>query len=437
MNYLLPEIPRIHTALAEWVAVMVLIIIFQKRFSKRRIIILAVMALAVQCGFHLLAGRLPLYFWIPTMMMAVVLMFLWIYSFCQMSISDALYLGVRAFVLAEFAASLEWQMYCFYIYPRKMELDWLWRLIIIIVVYLLLFVSAYYLERRFVQADRKVHIRGRELLSAAIIGVAAFVVSNIGFTGSYTVFSLRYDVEIFIVRTTVNFGGLAVLYAQYILNSELRAKAELDAIQNVLKRQFDQYQLYRENIELLNMKYHDLKNQIAVIRAEQDPVKKESYLTEMEQRIKLYETQHVTGNQVLDTVLTSKNLICMEKNIELTCVVNGRLLDFMEAMDICTIFGNALDNAIECEVKISDPKKRLINVAVFAKNNLLMIRFENYFQGKLKNVVEGIPATTKRNKDFHGYGLKSIRYSAKRYGGSVTINQKNDWFELKILIPLK
>lgn len=50
-------------------------------------------------------------------------------------------------------------------------------------------------------------------------------------------------------------------------------------------------------------------------------------------------------------------------------VADGTLLDFMDIMDICSIFGNALDNAIECELKIADKEKRLIHVTVSQQKN--------------------------------------------------------------------
>ncbi len=63
------------------------------------------------------------------------------------------------------------------------------------------------------------------------------------------------------------------------------------------------------------------------------------------------------------------------------------------------------------------------------------MRFENYFEGKL-NLKEGIPKTTKRDKNFHGYGLKSIQYAVQKYDGVVNVVQKDSWFELTILMPV-
>ena len=157
----------------------------------------------------------------------------------------------------------------------------------------------------------------------------------------------------------------------------------------------------------------------------------------MEEEIHQYEAQNKTGNQVVDTILTGKNVICEQFGISMNCVADGMLLDFMDTMDICSILGNALDNAIECEKQIPDPEKRLIHVAIFGQKNFVILRFENYFDGQLE-IKEGIPVTTKtKKKEFHGFGIRSIKYAVDKYDGAVSISQNENWFELKILIPMK
>lgn len=139
---------------------------------------------------------------------------------------------------------------------------------------------------------------------------------------------------------------------------------------------------------------------------------------------------------MLDTVLTTKSLYCAKHDITFTCVADGTLLSFMDVMDICSIFGNALDNAIECEMKIADKEKRLIHVTVTKQKNFLLLRFENYCEEKLQ-YKEGKLITTKKEKEFHGYGIKSIRYTVDKYDGAVSIDTDNNWFDMKILIPVK
>ena len=207
-------------------------------------------------------------------------------------------------------------------------------------------------------------------------------------------------------------------------------------MQNTLQVQYQQYKQSRESIDLINMKYHDLKHQIGYLRNEQDASKRNDFLDRLENDIKSFELQNKTGNAVLDTILTGKSLYCYKHGITMTCVVDGKLLDFMETMDICSIFGNALDNAIESAMRIRDKEKRLIHVTVSQLNDFVMIRIENYYEDELKTDGKNY-VTTKRDKRHHGWGIKSIKYTADRYDGAVYINTDNNWFDIKIAIPKK
>lgn len=233
----------------------------------------------------------------------------------------------------------------------------------------------------------------------------------------------------------VDLGGIAILYAYHLQRAELQVRHELETMDSILRSQYAQYQQSRESIDLINRKYHDLKHQIAALRAEPDAERRSAWLDEMESDINTYEAQNKTGNQVLDVLLTGKSLYCQKHDIHLTTVADGTVLAGVSPMDLCTLVGNALDNAIESVKKIEDKEKRLIHVAVSRQKNFALLRFENCFEGEL-TFENGLPRTTKGNTDYHGYGLKSIRRTAQKYGGTVTVNTRKNWFELKILLPL-
>lgn len=432
MNDLLPDIPRIYTALAEWMACIMFISVLKKRIFGWKLITFSGITLIIQSVFLVLTKDLPLSFWIPSMIVAIGIMFFLIYFSCEITAFEAGYFTIRAFVAAEFVASLEWQVNFFVFNGEK--LGTVFQLLLFIVIYGGVFSILWLLERRQMPVEGKLNIRMREMMSTILIGVAVFSISNLSFVSTGTPFSGQYAQEIFNIRTLVDLGGYAILYAYHIQLNEIRIKHELKAMQNIFQNQYTQYQQSKESIDIINYKYHDLKNQIIMIRAEENVDIRNKYLQQMENDIKFYETQYKTGNHVLDTLLMSKNIHCIKNDITLTCVADGSLLNDMDVIDITTIFGNALDNAIE-HVQQIEKGKRLIHVSVFSQRRFLMIRIENYFEGKLK--FEGdLPTTTKKNTDYHGYGLKSIRYAVQKYKGVVNVNRKDKWFELKLLIPI-
>lgn len=429
-----PELPRIYTALAEWLACIVYISPLKKQLKGWGLWAFSGGFLIVQSSFLVLTKDLPIYFWIPCMIVAIGIMLYFIYTSCNISVLEAGYFSVRAFVAAEFVASLEWQVHVF-IWQGHQASVWQETLLLIL-IYSAAFTIIWLLEKRHIPDDGKLNIRQPELWSTVFIGAAVFGISNLSFVSTQTPFSGQYAQEILNIRTLVDLGGFAILYAYHIQLNELRTRHELKAVQNILQHQYTQYQQSKESIELINYKYHDLKHQMIALRAEEDTEKRNAYLKKMEDELKFFEAQNKTGNHVLDTLLATKNMYCIKNGITLTCVADGSLLNEIDVIDVCTIFGNALDNAIEYEQRIEEAEKRLIHVSVFGQKGFIMIRFENYFEGELE-LSGDLPVTTKTDTLNHGYGLKSIRYSVEKYGGVVSIGHQDNWFELKILIPMK
>ena len=232
----------------------------------------------------------------------------------------------------------------------------------------------------------------------------------------------------------MDLSGIAVLYAYHVQVKEIQIRFEKDTLHNIMEMQYKNYQLSKENIDMVNRKYHDLKHQINLLKTQAYVGKSTSYLEKMEREIRVYETQNKTGNQILDAVLTNKAMICQNKEIELKFIVDGGALSFMEDMDVSALFGNMLDNAIESAEKQREKQKRLIWLYVTKEKQFVRIRTENYCDEKVR-FKNGMPVTTKKDRCLHGYGMKSIKSTVEKYHGSVVAAQENNWFELKILLP--
>ncbi|MFR8354028.1 MAG: ATP-binding protein [Blautia obeum] len=421
-----------YTALAEWFSCCVFVLALEKRYKKCYTICVLLPFLPVFCVLQYYIGVWPVVVWIPSMVAAMILIYLCIFSCCKVNWKMAMVCFATAFMIAEFSASFEWQIYS-YVMGRGHD-ERVIELIFLVLFYSILFALAYFLEYRYFSGEIRGDISLKEALSSVIMAIAVFLISNISYVYPDTPFSSSLPGGLFYIRTLVDFSGLLILFLQRDRWRELSMQKEMEAVNAILRRQYEQYNLSKENIEIINRKYHDLKHQIAVVRAERNSDKREQYLQEMENDIKMYEAQNKTGNKVLDTILTGKHLYCVQHEINFTCVADGMLLDFMNLMDICTIFGNALDNAIECVEKIGDKSKRLIRTAVYSQSKFLIIRFENYTELEL-TTKDSLPITTKKDRQYHGYGLKSIRSTVEKYGGSMTVNVKDNWFILRLLIP--
>lgn len=434
MDEIFRDIPRLYTALAEWAGcVIYLILTKKKRFSTVQTAAVSAGMLMIQSVFLVVTDDLPIFLWIPCMMAAIGLMYLYLRMASGMTALESGYCCAKAFLLAEFAASLEWQIHTYFLYIGA---DWWWlQFLLPAVIYTVVFAAAYYLEQPVFTKEYMSQLTGREFVSAAGIVAVVFAFSNLSFVVGNTPFTSSLMPDIFIIRTLVDLGGIAVLYAFQSRIAEYIAEKEMASINAMLKSQYEQYRNYQDSMELVHMKYHDLKHQIAGLRAETDVEKRKEWLDAMERELEAGDLLIKTGNSVLDTILGAKILYAKKKDIRITCVADGTLLTFMHVTDICTIFGNALDNAVESVMMLEDPKKRLIHVTVSAQRNFVFIQVSNYCEQELKREKGQMPATTKSDKKNHGFGLKSIRYSVEKYGGSVSVDMEKSWFELKILIP--
>ena len=351
------------------------------------------------------------------------------------SLREAGFYCVKAFINGEFAASLCWQIYYYLTYARGMHGEF-WKWVELILVYAVIFTILTLIELNLKKDLEEIHITRRELLVVIIIAASVFAMNNLSYLDQDGLFSGSFVTDIFIIRTLVDLSGIAVLYAYHIQVKEIQIRFEKDTLRNIMEMQYKNYQLSKENIDMVNQKYHDLKHQINLLKTQSyaSAGKSTSYLEKMEREIRVYETQNKTGNPILDAVLTNKALLCQNKEIELKFIVDGGALSFMEDMDVSALFGNMLDNAIESAQKQQEKQKRLIWLYVTREKQFVRIRTENYCDEKIQ-FKNGMPVTTKKDRRLHGYGMKSIKSTVEKYNGSVVAAQENNWFELKILLP--
>lgn len=234
----------------------------------------------------------------------------------------------------------------------------------------------------------------------------------------------------------LQFYCITLLYLQSALFKKSSMRKELETIQLLWHQQKGQYQLSKETIELINHKCHDLKHQVQAIRVVKDEKERETYLEKIEKSVQIYSAIVRTGNEILDTILTEKSLICENSGIHINCVADGSLLAFMNPVDLYTLFGNALDNAIEAVRKLESKEKRVIDIMLYERQSFLMLQIVNPMCGEVK-FEDGLPLTTKAKNGYHGYGMKSVLHTIQKYEGHLTTEVKNGCFYFNVMLPLE
>lgn len=425
--------PGYYYAIAYALSVFVITCTNERKIGRWKLAVVSCAQFALLLFFMTVTDGVRQELFVPSMLLIVLLLLGYIYICNDFSLREAGFYFVKAFINGEFAASLCWQIYYYLRYVRGIQGELL-KWVELILVYAVIFTILALMELNLKKDLEELHITRRELLVVIIIAASVFAMSNLSYLDQNGLFSGTFVMDIFIIRTLVDLSGIAVLYAYHVQVKEIQIRFEKDTLHNIMEMQYKNYQLSKENIDMVNQKYHDLKHQINLLKTQAYVGKSTSYLEKMEREIRVYETQNKTGNQILDAVLTNKAMICQNKEIELKFIVDGGALSFMEDMDVSALFGNMLDNAIESAEKQREKQKRLIWLYVTKEKQFVRIRTENYCDEKIQ-FKNGMPVTTKKDRRLHGYGMKSIKSTVEKYHGSVVAAQENNWFELKILLP--
>lgn len=285
---------------------------------------------------------------------------------------------------------------------------------------------------RYMSENGVYHVGPRQLTSAIFLLIVFEVLFDFLRTGSVNgVFDKTYIWNVLLIQCYC----VTILYLQNALFKKSAMRQELNTLNQLWHQQKDQYELSRETIALINHKSHDLKHQIAAMRAIKSPEERERYLREVEDSVNIYDSMVKTGNEVLDTVLTEKSLFCAAGSIKVNCIADGRRMDVFDPVDLYTVFGNAIDNAIESVKQLENQEMRMIDVLVYVRKQFLIINIMNPIGSRLE--FDGdVPVSTKAKNGYHGFGLKSIRHTVEKYNGFMKIDTDENIFSLKILIPL-
>lgn len=229
------------------------------------------------------------------------------------------------------------------------------------------------------------------------------------------------------------FSALMVLFLQYGICEKTHLMYERDLIRKMLYLESKQHRLSEDTVNQINLKCHDLKHQLhTIFQREQLST---AAMEELKHMVQVYDSTFQTGNPAVDVILTEKALHCEKEQIEFSCILDGTQFNFMRPEDIYALFGNALDNAIE-SVEKEEPEHRFVALRSGRQGELLCLHLDNYCSGELK-FVDGLPVTTKQQEPgFHGFGTKSIRFLAEKYGGFAQMRQEGTQVILDVFFPV-
>ena len=246
-------------------------------------------------------------------------------------------------------------------------------------------------------------------------------------TGSALTYTSVTAVELAIAFALVYFSLLLLS----VFTTEKHLQDDYVVLSSMLEKEKRQYEVSKEYLDIINVKYHDLKH---IVQCSRGAPVDSGELDKIEEALEVFDAQIKTGNSALDVVLTEKLRYCAKHNVKLTCMADGAAISFIAPSDIYSLFGNILDNAIEASLKLS-AEERQIALTVHGEKGLIIIRSENCYNGELLSRGDRF-VSTKSNKYLHGFGMTSIKMIAEKYGGWVHFSGDGKTFVALVTIPV-
>lgn len=264
---------------------------------------------------------------------------------------------------------------------------------------------------------------------------ALFMLLSIGIYNDTLDFKMSV---VFDVSATFFMLAIFLAYWSYLIIARDRANRKRDAAhaQNYLTMQLESLELKESNSQEIKLLKHDLRNHLQVIQElcnTKQYAQMESYISELSGQALLAKSFCITGNQAADTVISIKKASADSIGIRLTCEGDFTWLGTLSPIDVCTVFSNLLDNALEGAKDSAEPF-----IAINGKDHehFYTIAFSNSVREPVK-IRNNSVKTTKADKKHHGLGLSSVDAVIRKYNGSYTLQCKDMVFRVQAVFPKK
>ncbi len=302
-----------------------------------------------------------------------------------------------------------------------------------VVVAVITYSACHALLIRRIQGSSMLAISNSWWMVLLFVMVEAIVIGFDQVIGQIETFDVPVTIQL-LLRTVHALVCVFVLFSEYQILYASQTDFERRCAESLLAERARQYEMSRQNIEAINIKCHDIKHQIRSLSSGSS-MASPGALAELADEVAVYDSVVRTGNDAVDTILTEKSLLCQQRGVTLTCIVDGRALGQMVDADIYTLFGNLLDNAIEAAQQIPSEGRRSVSLTVKRRRGMVYIHEENLV-ATAPTFVGGVPQTTKQDRANHGFGVRSMRLLVEKYDGLMSMGMEGDTFVVDIALPL-
>ena len=266
-------------------------------------------------------------------------------------------------------------------------------------------------------------------LLVSIVGMVSFFIFRIGYEFNNTFYN-SFATMSAVGMTFCTVLVLCLYEKQAEQSAQLRMREQYERHLKSQVKHLDEILLKQEELRRVR---HGMSNQLVAIQGyfhEGDTAGGEAYVTSLLQNLQTPSARIKTGNSALDAILSTKKALAESKGIivDMEVQISDQLP--LEPVDVCVIFGNALDNAIEACDRITEGEKKISLVLVQRAGKL----FCHLINTAPMNPSKDFSITSKADKENHGFGLVNLKESLEKYDSEPVIDYKDELFSIKFVV---
>ncbi len=238
--------------------------------------------------------------------------------------------------------------------------------------------------------------------------------------------------------------GLLIPIIIIILISRRYAVEKTSVQENYISAELAYINQYKKDQNETRAFRHDIINNLSMLSAMYSDKNYDSageHLKTLLGNVQAMSPKYITGDEMLDCIVGIKSSKMEEEGIEFSVegVIDGGL--GMKPVDVCSVFANALDNAIEACERISDGSDKWIKLDIKRTEKFFSVVMSNAMSKDEKSMTaarrfgEGDRVTTKKNSSLHGFGTQNMKTTISKYDGIEKVNVEDGKFSLSIMIP--
>ncbi len=200
-----------------------------------------------------------------------------------------------------------------------------------------------------------------------------------------------------------------------------------------VRQEISYYDILDKQNQQLMIYAHDAKNHLAAIQSLSEDPQIRGYVDKLSSELENYSQSCHSGNKLLDVILNRYVLECQQRGLNFEYNVKVCNLREVEDMDLVTILGNLMDNAIEAAEK---SQKKTVYLETSLRNAYRVIVIQN--SSLPPREVCGHLQTSKSDQTMHGLGLKSVAICLKKYNGDMQwdYNENDHLFTMTVMIDM-